>query len=227
MPAVTSTWLACTLTLAGVWIETPLLSTVIVVPAALISTLPPPASVHSPLTPPGVVSLIVSWPEVSSTMATRVPALPLMVQRSTRSPEPPNVSGGCAAPFHNPPRTIHTRASRLTGRARTSSPTSGNINAPRFWPAKGCATRAQRGPSWLATPSTLSSRIWTRPSPWESWTEITSARALDSDSPGNGISNGWVDISWPPGTRIRPQSRSRSRPSRRSGARPASHNMYC
>src|SRR4051812_1731930 len=150
-PAVTSTWLAWTLTVDGHWTLTPLLSTVMVVPAALNSIFPPPASVSSPLTPPGVVNEMVASPAAASTMAMRVPALPTRVHRSTRSP--PRVSGAASAPFHRPPTTTGCRGSPLTNVTSTSSPTSGSRNAPRLPPANGTATRAHGGASWPSGPS--------------------------------------------------------------------------
>ena len=133
--AVTFTWLAaviCTLPVGALMVM-PLesishrgLRTMSVISMELLWSLSVAVS------PPGVESVMVAPLAGCSTMAMRVPALPVRVQRSTLSPAPPSVSGAVSCPFQRLPMTIAPRGSPPRKATTTSSPMSGMKNAPRM-----------------------------------------------------------------------------------------------
>ena len=148
--AVTSISLAaviCTLPV-GALMVTPMESILTDVCEVLVSSMELLWSLSVAVRPPGVESLIVAPLAGCSTMAMRVPALPVMVQRSTLSPAPPRVSGALSWPFQRLPMTIAPRASPPRKATTTSSLTSGMKKAPRLPPAKGTATRGIAWSSW-------------------------------------------------------------------------------
>ncbi len=67
----------------------------------------------------------------------------------------PNESGAVSLPFQRLPMTTGNLGSPDRNTTSTSSPVSGNMNAPLFLPANGIATRAHTGPSSSVLPSQL------------------------------------------------------------------------
>src|SRR6202008_917717 len=108
----------------GALTVTPLLSILTDVWLASENSMEPSESVILPVNWPGVVNGIVG-PLLSSIIAIFVPAFPVIVQRSTLSPEPPNASGAASCPFQSPPTTTGKREAPERYTASTSSAAAG------------------------------------------------------------------------------------------------------
>ncbi len=97
--AVTVSWSAAVICTSpvGALMVTPLESIRTDVSSELLNSIEPSSSESVPVSPPGVENVIVALLAGCSTIAIRVPALPVMVQRSTLLPDPPIVSGAVSA----------------------------------------------------------------------------------------------------------------------------------